>query len=100
MNTISRKPTHPGEILQAMYLEPLGIGIFDFAEAIGVSRKTISAIINCRARVTPEMALRFAMALPSTNADFWLNLQKACDLFSARRRLELVNIAPMRVISQ
>lgn len=100
MNTITRKPTHPGEILQAMYLEPMGIGISDFAEAIGVSRKTVSAIVNGRARVTPEMALRFAMALPSTNADYWLNLQKSCDLFSARRRLEQINISPMRVVAQ
>ena len=87
MVTITRKPTHPGEILKEFYLDPLGITIADFAAGIGISRKTVSAIVNGHRRVTPEMAVRFAMALPTTNADMWLNLQNALDLYEARQYL-------------
>ena len=91
----TRKPTHPGEILREVYLAPLNVGISEFAERIGMSRKTVSAIINGHRRVTPDMAVRFAMALPTTNADMWLNLQKACDLYEARRELAHVEITPV-----
>ena len=87
MVTTTRKPTHPGTILKELYLEPLGITIADFAAGIGISRKTVSAIVNGHRRVTPEMAVRFAMALPTTNADMWLNLQNALDLYEARQSL-------------
>ena len=91
----TRRPTHPGEILKEMYLVPLNIGITEFADCIGISRKTVSAIINGHRRITPDMAVRFAMALPNTNADMWLNLQKACDLFDARRELAHIAITPV-----
>ena len=87
MVTITRKPTHPGAILKELYLDPLEITIADFAAGIGISRKTVSAIVNGHRRVTPEMAVRFAMALPTTNADMWLNLQNALDLYEARQFL-------------
>ena len=89
------KPTHPGEILKELYLDPMNIGISAFADRIGISRKTVSAIINGHRRVTPDMAVRFSMALPNTSADMWLNLQKACDLFDARRELAHVSITPV-----
>ena len=91
----TRKPTHPGEILKELYLTPMHVGISEFADCIGISRKTVSAIINGHRRVTPDMAVRFAMALPNTDADMWLNLQKACDLFDARRELAHVSITPV-----
>lgn len=87
MRTSTRKPTHPGEILQELYLKPLGLGIGDFSAGIGISRKTVSGIVNGHRRVTPEMALRFSMALPTTTADMWLNLQNAYDLYMARSRM-------------
>ena len=91
----TRRPTHPGEILKELYLEPMDVGTSEFAACIGISRKTVSAIINGHRRVTPDMAVRFAMALPNTNADMWLNLQKACDLYDARRELSNVSITPV-----
>ena len=91
----TRRPTHPGEILKELYLMPMNIGISEFADCIGISRKTVSAIINGHRRVTPDMAVRFAMALPNTDAEMWLNLQKACDLFDARRELAHVSITPV-----
>lgn len=69
----TRKPSLPGEILKEMYLDPLGLTITDFAERIGVSRKTVSAIVNGRSPVTVDMALRLSRAF-STTPDLWLDL--------------------------
>lgn len=93
----TRKPTHPGVILKELYLDELQISISDFADRIGISRKTISGIVNGHRGVTPEMAVRFAMALPSTSPETWLNLQKACDLYEAEQKItaEHVRIAPL-----
>ncbi|WP_455780003.1 HigA family addiction module antitoxin [Desulfovibrio piger] len=81
----TRKPALPGEILKEMYLDPLGLTITDFAGRIGVSRKTVSAIVNGHSPVTVDMALRLSRAF-STTPDLWLNLQRAVDLWEARQR--------------
>lgn len=73
-------PGHPGIHLKTFYLDEYNVTIKDFAEMIGVSRKAISAIVNERKSVTPEMAIRFSMALKTT-AELWLNLQKNYDLW-------------------
>lgn len=82
MFTINRQPTHPGEILKYDYLEPLGLSITQLAKIMGVSRKALSAIVNERKSVTPEMALRLAKAF-NTTPGLWLNLQKNYDLWQA-----------------
>ena len=81
---ISRKrpPAHPGGILRRHYLEPLSLAISYVAVALGVSRKTISKIVNERGDITPDMALRLAMAFRTT-PDLWLNLQRSYDLWHA-----------------
>lgn len=81
---ISRKrsPTHPGGILKRHYLEPLALSISEAAGALGVSRKTVSKIVNERGDVTPEMALRLARAF-ATTPELWMNLQKNYDLWHA-----------------
>ena len=66
----TRKPSLPGEILREMYLEPLNLTITAFAERIGVSRKTVSAIVNGRAPVTVDMALRLSRAF-NTTPELW-----------------------------
>ena len=96
----TRKPTHPGHILKELYLNELSIGISNFAEHIGVSRKTVSAIVNGHARVTPELAVRFALALPMTTAEMWLNLQRECDLFDAVQAVSPASILPFAVAIQ
>jgi len=84
----TRKPTHPGEILKELYLDELGVTISEFADHIGVSRKAISAIVNGRKSVTPEMALRFSMAFPNTTPESWTNLQRNYDLWTVEKNLE------------
>ena len=58
MRLMKRKPTHPGIILKEDYLEPLSIRITEMASILGISRKTLSKIINKRGSVSPDMALR------------------------------------------
>ena len=82
MMTMKRQPSHPGYILKKDYLEPLNISITSMSETLGVSRKTLSKILNERGSVTPDMALRLSRAL-STTPGLWLNLQKSYDLWRA-----------------
>lgn len=86
MKTISRKPTSPGEILNEEFLIPLGLTQKQLAEHIGCDIKVINRIINERTSVTAEMALKLAATFKTT-PDFWLNAQKAMDIYSATRRL-------------
>ena len=79
-----RPPTHPGGILRRQYLDPLGIGVVQAALALGVTRKTLSKILNERGAVTPDMALRLAQAFKTT-PELWLNLQHTYDLWHAAR---------------
>lgn len=74
------KPAHPGTILRSLYLEPLGVSITRAAEALGVTRKHVSAIVNGRASVSPDMAVRLA-AVFATEPDIWINLQAQYDLW-------------------
>ena len=79
-------PPHPGEILRYLCLEPLGLTVTEAAKALGVSRKTLSAIINARAGVSPEMAIRLSLAF-GTTAESWLNQQTQYDLWIAGKKL-------------
>lgn len=82
MKKMKRKPTHPGEIIKEDYLSPLSISIKDMSSKLGVSRKTLSKIINERGSITPDMALRLSRAFDTT-PDLWMNLQKNYDLWQA-----------------
>jgi addiction module HigA family antidote len=87
MRARTRPPTHPGGILKRQYLEPLHIGIAHAALALGVSRKTLSKIVNERGSITPDMALRLAQAFQTT-PELWLNLQHTYDLWHAAHESE------------
>lgn len=78
-------PPHPGEIIREFCLEPLGLTVTRAAEALGVSRKTLSAILNGRAGISPEMAIRLSIAF-DTSPESWLNQQVQYDLWLARQR--------------
>jgi len=76
-------PPHPGDILRADYLEPLGLSVTAAARALAVTRKTLSAVLNERAGISPAMAHRLSKALDTT-PEFWVNLQAQYDLWQAR----------------
>lgn len=84
MRKMIRRPIHPGNIIKEDYLLPLSVTIKDTADSLGVSRKTLSKIINERGAITPDMALRLSRAFDTT-PDFWLNLQKNYDLWHAEK---------------
>jgi addiction module HigA family antidote len=78
-------PPHPGEVLKALCLEPMGLTVAEAAKALDVSRNTLSAILNRRANITPEMALRLAIAFDTT-PESWLMQQIQYDLWRTRRK--------------
>ena len=71
MRKMKRQPTHPGRIIKEDYLTPLHLTVTDMANKLGVSRKTLSKIINEGGAITPDMALRLARAF-DTSPDLWL----------------------------
>jgi antitoxin HigA-1 len=92
MATPMHNPPHPGEILRSLCLEPLGLSVTDAAKGLGVSRKTLSAILNGRAGVSPEMAVRLSIAF-NTSAESWLNQQVQYDLWQAEKRRKSLRVA-------
>jgi antitoxin HigA-1 len=81
-----RVPTYPGEILREEFLTPMGMTQKQLAEHIGCDLKVINRIVNGRAAVTAEMALKLAASFRTTPG-FWLNAQKAVDLYRATQRV-------------
>lgn len=77
-------PPHPGEVIKELCLEPLGITVTDAAKALGVSRKTLSELLNGHSRISPEMAVRLSIAL-DTSAESWLIQQAQYDLWLAEQ---------------
>ena len=88
-------PAHPGEILNELVIKPLALSITSAAEHLGVSRKTLSKVLNGRGAITPEMALRLEMTFGKPNAAHWLRLQNAYDLWQARHRSPAIHVTPV-----
>lgn len=82
MERKKRAPNHPGGIICRQYLEPLGLTVSELAKTLGVSRKTVSKIINERGSISADMALRLSRAF-NTTPQLWLNLQQCYDLWHA-----------------
>jgi antitoxin HigA-1 len=81
------RPTHPGEMLREDFLTDYGLTVSGLAKALGVSRQTINELLRERRSVTPEMALRLARLFGNT-PEFWLNAQRAVDIWDAERVLK------------
>lgn len=80
-----RKPTHPGTVLKYDVLEPLGLSVTEAARRLGVTRKTLSELINARASTSPEMAVRVARAT-NTTPESRLTMQTRLDLWQDEQR--------------
>ena len=85
-------PPHPGEVLRELCLKPLGLTVTEAAKGLGISRKTLSSILNGRAGIRPEMALRLAIAFDTT-PESWLAQQIQHDLWLAQRRRRKLRVA-------
>jgi addiction module HigA family antidote len=90
-------PAHPGELiretLDGIYEETgKKLTVEQVAAVLGTTRKTLSAIINGKSAVSPEMAIRLGAAFPNTTAEFWLGIQEDYNLAQARKRVDASNI--------
>jgi addiction module HigA family antidote len=84
-------PPHPGEYVKEDCIKPLNISISRAAEGLGVSRSTLSRLVNAQIGVSPEMAVRLSKAFGST-PEMWLRLQNAYDLAEARKGAKNMNV--------
>ena len=84
-------PPHPGEVLRELCLNPLGLTVTELAKALGVSRKTLSSILNGRGGISPEMAVRLSIAF-NTTAESWLSQQVQHDLWQAERKRDKLRV--------
>lgn len=87
MEKMMREPTTPGEILKEEFLVPMGTTQSELAVHLKCDVKVINRIVNGRTSVTAEMALKLAAALKTT-PEFWLNAQKAVDLYAAAKKIK------------
>jgi addiction module HigA family antidote len=83
----TRRPTGPGEILAEEFLKPLGMTQKHLADHLGCDIKAVNRLVNGRTALSAEMALKLGAAFRTT-AEFWLNAQKAVELFEARNHLQ------------
>jgi antitoxin HigA-1 len=81
------RPTHPGEMLREDFLPDYGLTVSSLSQALGVSRQTINEVLRERRGVSPEMALRLSRLFGNT-PEFWLNAQRAVDLWEAARTIK------------
>jgi len=93
---MKRRPTHPGEMLREDFLPDYELTVSGLAEALGVSRQSINELLRERRAVSPEMALRLAR-LFGNSPEFWLNAQRAVDLWDAAQAIksDVARIRPL-----
>ena len=84
-------PPHPGEFIQATYLEPFNLSCRYLAAKLNVSASTLNRVINMQSGISPEMALRLSKVL-GRSPESWLTMQDAYDLWQAKKRIKLDNI--------
>ncbi len=80
-------PPHPGEDIRELYLKPMKMSVIDAAKALGVTRKTLSAIVNGRAGISADMAIRLSKVFKTT-PELWVNMQSGYDLWHAMQRMK------------
>jgi len=95
---MKRRPTHPGEMLREDFLPEYRLTASGLAESVDVSRQSINELLRGRRAVSPQMALRFAR-LFGNSPEFWLNAQRAVDLWDASRAIkkDVNRIKPLRI---
>ncbi len=95
---MKRRPTHPGEMLGEDFMPDYGLTVAGLAEALGVSRQSINELLRGRRAVSPEMALRLSRLFGNA-PEFWLNAQRAVDLWDAAQAIkgDMARIKPLRV---
>ncbi len=89
-------PPHPGEFIQATYMEPFGLSCRYLAEKLNVAASTLNRVIKKQRGISPEMALRLSPAL-GRSPESWLAMQDAYDLWWAKKRTKLDNVQRVNI---
>jgi antitoxin HigA-1 len=84
-------PPHPGEVIKELCLQPLGLTVTDAAKGLGISRKTLSALLNGRFGISPEMAIRLSKAFGGS-AESWLVQQVQYDLWQVMQKADEIEV--------
>ena len=84
-------PPHPGEVIKELCIKPLNLTVTKAAKGLGVSRKTLSELINGHSGISPEMAIRLSLAFGGS-PESWLNQQMQYDLFKAKSKMKDIKI--------
>jgi antitoxin HigA-1 len=90
-----KNPAHPGGFVKTEIIEPLGLSVTDAAQALGVTRPALSALVNERASRSPEMALRVEKAF-GVSMDTLMRMQNSYDIARTRRRAGEIDVAPFK----
>jgi addiction module HigA family antidote len=88
-----KRPAHPGGFVRHEIIDPLGLTVTRAAEVLGVTRATLSTLLNERAHLSPEMAVRIEKAF-GVSMDTLMRLQNSFDIAQARARADLIDVAP------
>ncbi|MBK8468028.1 MAG: HigA family addiction module antidote protein [Chloracidobacterium sp.] len=88
-----KNPPHPGEIIRDFHIEPLGLTVTEAAKGLGVSRFTLSSLLNGKQGISPEMAYRLSKYFGPT-PESWLGMQMEYDLAQIREKGEALPVIP------
>ncbi len=91
-------PPHPGELIRDTCMEHLGLSVTDAAAGLGVTRVTLSRLLNGKAGISPEMAIRLSKAFGRT-PEAWLKHQMAYDLWQAKQREDSIVVSPFTALA-
>ena len=86
-----KNPPHPGKVVRVSCLESLGLSVTEGARALGISRQALSNLVNCRSRISGDMAVRLAKAFGSTT-ETWIRLQAAYDVAQAQAKEDQIEV--------
>lgn len=87
-------PQHPGQQIRRQCLEPFGLTVADGARVLGITRQALNNVVNGKAGISPEMAIRLVKAFGGEE-EAWLQLQMAYDLAQARKRAHGITVRPV-----
>lgn len=90
---LMHNPPHPGEHLREDWINELGLSITKAAKILGIARKTLDAIVNGRAGISPEMAIRISKAFGGS-PDVWMRMQMEYDLWHAKQKADQIDVKP------
>lgn len=90
-----KNPAHPGGFVKSEIIEPLGLSVTAAAEALGITRAALSAFVNERTHLSPDMALRIEKAF-GVSMDTLMRMQNSYDIAQARKRAGEIDVAPFK----